>query len=311
LKNNLGDMSQHNRQLFEQFQEDVQYFIRRFEKRASTPGGEKFQTPLDRLYSMKDRLAGLGFIVLGDGQESNNSAFLSQESSDELVNDSASTSIESLNHLLDNLNKLSPTLERLEQYAESQSNETNEVAYAISQSVSDTDNKLESLAAAIPDLASDISTLSLSMEANFDSISTALSMITLRQEKQEAKLEELQSKVQASNSTGDQADSGQISLRLDALAVQVQRIGVPAVSQGATQSSIKNERLGQLTHAVRELEALTRNVLRELGRHGKAHRPGKLPGGSHRKPPVNKPNKRRSARTPKAVEFPTGKEPNH
>ena len=54
--------------------EDVEYFIERFERRASNPGGERFSAPLDRLRQLRERLQHLR--DLGPGETSGSTATL-------------------------------------------------------------------------------------------------------------------------------------------------------------------------------------------------------------------------------------------
>ncbi|MDF1667033.1 MAG: hypothetical protein P1V97_35145 [Planctomycetota bacterium] len=310
-------MSDHNKELLNKFEEDIRYFVERFEKRASNPGGEKFQGPLDRLYNMKDRLIGLK-LGFGDEASSANDDIISADLLTQRLNDLKATTIDSIDQVHEELKHFTPALTRLEQLV---SGSTGGAASGdngkLEKIMSSSDRKVDRIIDAIPDLAADISSLSGSLDQKLDSIVSSLALISQRQEKLESRFDALSSggavTASSSSSNGTPADMSPLTARLDAMAKQLQGLRVPAAAAPAPAQ--KDEQLGQMTHSVRELEALVRNLLRELERHGRNPIvPGRLPGGAHKKPvngkssPV-KASKRRPTKLPRSVEFPTGREP--
>lgn len=306
-------MSDHNKELLEKFEEDIRYFVERFEKRASAPGGEKFQGPLDRLYNMKDRLIGLKLGFGDDSSSAANSEIVSDDLLTQRLNDLKATTMDSIDQVHGELRGFTPALQRLEKLlSSSQTGSPSDNGGKVQDIVTSSDRKVDRIIDAIPDLAADISTMSGSVDQKLDSIVKSLAQISTRQEQLEARFESFQSGGAASTAapSAGGADLSPVNARLDALAKQIQR-----VQSSASAPAQSDERIGQMTHAVRELEALVRNLLRELERHGRAPtQPGRLPGGAHRKSPTPakqspKASKRRSTKPPRAVEYPTGREP--
>lgn len=309
-------MSDHNKELLNKFEDDIRYFVERFEKRAAAPGGEKFQGPLDRLYNMKDRLIGLklGFGDEASSANNNDDDVVSADLLTQRLNDLKATTIDSIDQVHEELKHFTPALERLEHLLSGSNNgHSTGDSDKLQKVLSSNDQKVDRIIDAIPDLAADISTLSGSMDQKLDSIVTSLALISQRQEKLEARLDSLSAggpvTEGSSSSAPSAAGMAPLTARLDAMAKQIQGLKVPA-----PQSSEKDENFGQMAHSVRELEALIRNLLRELERHGRSpNMPGRLPGGAHKKPsqakaPV-KTSKRRPTKLPRSVEFPTGREP--
>lgn len=309
-------MSDHNKELLEKFEEDIRYFVERFEKRASAPGGEKFQGPLDRLYNMKDRLIGLKLGFGDDSSSTANAEIVSDDLLTERLNDLKATTMDSIDQVHGELKGFTPALQRLEKLlSSSQTGSQSSNGGKVQDIVSSSERKVDRIIDAIPDLAADISTMSGSVDQKLDTIMKGLAQISTRQEQLEARFDSFQSGAVSTAAPGSapsagSADLSPVNARLDALAKQIQRI------QGSASAPAQSdERIGQMTHAVRELEALVRNLLRELERHGRTPvQPGRLPGGAHRKSPAPakqapKASKRRATKPPRTVEYPTGREP--
>jgi chromosome segregation ATPase len=280
-------MSDHKNEIYLQFKEDVQYFIDRFEKRAESPGGDKFQTPLDRLYAMKDRLAGLGYALHEKSQSASNTNSSAVQSSElsRRLNDLKVTTIDSIDHVHDDVKLLVPALQRLEKTLKDSSSDRQD----LSKPLKNTGVQLERIANTIPDLAADISTLSGAMESRLNSVVNSMALIVTRQESIETRLDQLDTRLE--NNVTKQAlapNLGKMEGQFNALTKQLSKLQLGSTSQ----TPAKDERFGQLTHSVRDLEALVRNLLRELEKSEKSPiKAGTLPGGSHPKPTPKSPKR--------------------